>query len=434
MESEYEQATSTNLPVVDDVMIDLYYRRNVNFLIPGVENVKTERGARATYGDDAVGYVQLRRHDEICTVKALIAPEHKVRLKGYEVSVRINESEQCIIDSKCYDCAASEGGCKHGVALLFWLYRRTLEPSVTSVECYWRKSTLSKVGSTIKGQRMRELFNFRQVPSLPTKGTAFLDKVISTALKSDSHSILATMYKSEVNILEKASLYHLCLSYKKTTDAPNAEDFISFCQNNLNSEICKSIDTLTILQSQSKAWFDVRYARITASKLHEVAHCKTVDGATTAAVLTASKFRGTKAMKRGLNLEEDVLKVIAEEKNIKLERVGMTINHMYPIFGASADAMSDKYCVEIKCPIKTNTVKNYITPEGEITPKPYAQLQLQMFLSKKQWGLFCVASPSFETDRNVTIKEIPLDENFCHNVMEQAQAFWKKAIFPILIN
>lgn len=43
MESEYEQATSTNLPVVDDVMIDLYYRRNVNFLIPGVENVKTER-------------------------------------------------------------------------------------------------------------------------------------------------------------------------------------------------------------------------------------------------------------------------------------------------------------------------------------------------------------------------------------------------------
>ncbi|XP_063904356.1 uncharacterized protein LOC135123534 [Zophobas morio] len=156
MESEYEQATSTNLPVVDDVMIDLYYRRNVNFLIPGVENVKTERGARATYGDDAVGYVQLRRHDEICTVKALIAPEHKVRLKGYEVSVRINESEQCIIDSKCYYCAASEGGCKHGVALLFWLYRRTLEPSVTSVECYWRKSTLSKVGSTIKGQRMRE--------------------------------------------------------------------------------------------------------------------------------------------------------------------------------------------------------------------------------------------------------------------------------------
>ncbi|KAJ3649400.1 hypothetical protein Zmor_021147 [Zophobas morio] len=392
-----------------------------------------QHGARATYGDDAVGYVQLRRHDEICTVKALIAPEHKVRLKGYEVSVTINESEQCIIDSKCYDCAASEGGCKHGVALLFWLYRRTLEPSVTSVECYWRKSTLSKVGSTIKGQRMRELFNFRQVPSLPTKGTAFLDKVISTALKSDSHSILATMYKSEVNILEKASLYHLCLSYKKTTDAPNAEDFISFCQSNLNSEICKSINTLTILQSQSKAWFDVRYARITASKLHEVAHCKTVDGATTAAVLAASKFRGTKAMKRGLNLE-DVLKVIAEEKNIKLERVGMTINDMYPIFGASADAMSDKYCVEIKCPIKTNTVKNYITPEGEITPKPYAQLQLQIFLNKKQWGLFCVASPSFETDRNVTIKEIPLDENFCHNVMEQAQAFWKKAIFPILIN
>jgi hypothetical protein len=36
-------------------------------------------------------------------------------------------------------------GCKHIVAFLYWLVRRSEEPSPTETRCYWRKSTLPDV-------------------------------------------------------------------------------------------------------------------------------------------------------------------------------------------------------------------------------------------------------------------------------------------------
>lgn len=59
----------------------------------------------------------------------------------------VNESQDEIISCQCHDCAASAGGCKHAVAFLMWAHRRSEEPPSTSVECYWKKPTLSKVGT-----------------------------------------------------------------------------------------------------------------------------------------------------------------------------------------------------------------------------------------------------------------------------------------------
>ncbi|GBP66565.1 Lysine--tRNA ligase [Eumeta japonica] len=110
----------------------------------------TERSSRESYGDDAVGYVQLKRESNICTVKCRVCPEHKVRSKPYTVTIIVDEKNSVIISSQCHDCAASAGGCKHAVAFLMWLHRRSEEPSCTQVQCYWKKSELSKVGTTLK--------------------------------------------------------------------------------------------------------------------------------------------------------------------------------------------------------------------------------------------------------------------------------------------
>ncbi|GBP23012.1 Beta-1,3-galactosyltransferase 6 [Eumeta japonica] len=61
--------------------------------LAGINRVHDIRSSRESYGDDAVGYVQLKRESNICTVKCRVCPEHK-----------------------CHDCAASAGGCKHAVA------------------------------------------------------------------------------------------------------------------------------------------------------------------------------------------------------------------------------------------------------------------------------------------------------------------------------
>ncbi|KOB71463.1 ATP-binding cassette sub-family F member 1, partial [Operophtera brumata] len=67
---------------------------------------------RESYGDDVIGYLQLKREGDVCIVKCRITPEHKVRSKPYHCVLQCNEKEEEIISISCEDCAASKGGCK----------------------------------------------------------------------------------------------------------------------------------------------------------------------------------------------------------------------------------------------------------------------------------------------------------------------------------
>lgn len=104
-----------------------------NFLTPF-----NSRSARQNYGDNAIGYVQVYREKttSLCYLKAKITPEHRINNKNYNVSYEINESEKEVIKVICDDCVASQGGCKHAVAFLMWLHRRSEEPSPTETVCY----------------------------------------------------------------------------------------------------------------------------------------------------------------------------------------------------------------------------------------------------------------------------------------------------------
>ncbi|GBP90081.1 hypothetical protein EVAR_27069_1 [Eumeta japonica] len=102
----------------------------------------TKLSSRASYGDDAVSYVQLKRDSKCCTVKCKICPEHKVHAKLYGCTLVVDEENEVVLSVQCEDCVASQGGCKHAIAFLMWLHRRSEEPSCTSVECYWKKSKL----------------------------------------------------------------------------------------------------------------------------------------------------------------------------------------------------------------------------------------------------------------------------------------------------
>lgn len=64
-------------------------------------------------------------------------------MKQYIVTVSIAETEQKIIDTSCDGCAASAGGCKPTLVIMFWLEKRSSEPSPTSTHCYWKKPSLS---------------------------------------------------------------------------------------------------------------------------------------------------------------------------------------------------------------------------------------------------------------------------------------------------
>ncbi|KAL1487866.1 hypothetical protein ABEB36_015516 [Hypothenemus hampei] len=150
MDKSFVRADGSNLPKIDALMVGLFFKNNPDFYSAELRNVKTTLASRESYGDDAIGWVQLCRKKEVCTVKCQMCPEHKVRSASYKVTLVVNEKKRQIISCECHDCVASLGGCKHAVAFLMWVHRRSEEPSCTSVECYWKKSTLSRVGTSLK--------------------------------------------------------------------------------------------------------------------------------------------------------------------------------------------------------------------------------------------------------------------------------------------
>ena len=70
-----------------------------------------DRSSRESYDDHAVGYVCLKRDGSLgtCIIKCKICREHRVRNKGYSVTLTINEKDEKVIDVECHECAASSG-------------------------------------------------------------------------------------------------------------------------------------------------------------------------------------------------------------------------------------------------------------------------------------------------------------------------------------
>lgn len=107
-----------------------------------------------------------------------ICPEHRIRSKNYAVCLKVDEANETILSVECKDCASAAGtpnliykppltffiffvlflvgGCKHALAFLMWMHRRTEEPSPTEVTSYWKKPRLSGVGTSLKFTTARD--------------------------------------------------------------------------------------------------------------------------------------------------------------------------------------------------------------------------------------------------------------------------------------
>ena len=151
-------------------------------------------------------------------------------------------------------------------------------------------------------------------------------------------------------------------------------------------------------------------------------------------MIMGATFRETSSMKRGIILESHVLSVVEKEINTVFHQRGLCLVPCWPVFGASPDAFNDEVVVEIKCPISSKTKRNYIDENNKMQPKYNAQIQFQMLLCDRKKGLFCVASPTFETDRKVTIVTVEYDDAFVSELIDKCLLFWKNSVFPLLMS
>ncbi|XP_050294325.1 uncharacterized protein LOC126734668 [Anthonomus grandis grandis] len=313
MDEGFCKGQSDNLPKVDMFMVATFIKNAESFSLGEVRGVKADR------------------NQDICTVKGKITSEHNVRKQQYSVSCSINEVTEEVIDVQCYDCAASLGGCKHTIAFLMWLHRRSEEPSPTEITCYWAKSKLSKVGTSIKFITLKE-FGAKEELASDEESTNFLEEVLKRGSETDSDSQLLKHFATDEGIDEKLGLHQLMHKFVLQGGKREYSEFFTYCSNVMNIQLC------------------------------------------------VSKIKPNSAMLRGKTLEKEVVKCLKKELKTNFKHIGLQLNPKYPIFGASPDALCNEYCIEVKCPNSEKSLSTYLTKDKKITAKYNAQVQLQMWM------------------------------------------------------
>ncbi|XP_023312915.1 uncharacterized protein LOC111693009, partial [Anoplophora glabripennis] len=315
----------------------------------------------------------VKKEHPICLVKGKICLEHKVRSKAYCVTLEV-EGEDKVIDIKCHDCAAAAGGCKHALAFLMWVHRRSEDPAPTEIASYWQKPRMASIGSTTKFVAASQFWSAKSSVAVTTypNNQLFFNDLIEKAKSEQIYSQISKYnFEIEADQFNRLSIHKLLLMFKNNGGV-HYRDFVQFMSSEMNDNVVKIAEDATKGQRKSSLWYELRYGRITASKIYEAGNCKTSDGTLVETIIGAHKIRETRAMKRGIKLEKEVLRRVEEELKIKLKPCGIILKREYPIFGASPDAIADDFVVEIKCPSSVKALSNYIK-DGLIVNKYKAQ-------------------------------------------------------------
>ncbi|XP_054723041.1 uncharacterized protein LOC129232983, partial [Uloborus diversus] len=339
VEQGFTKAQSDNLPIISEDMIVDFFKENLDFLSAEIKGVKAEKSTRGSYADNAVGYVQVRHLGDVCTVKARMTPEYNVRKKAYGVSLDCNEAEHKILLVQCDGCAVRQGGSiNHGVPMLL--------EKIQFVMC-WDIQQIYLC--TPDGKK--------NIPDLPPKEPTVVEEFMALLDETGVTDLQLCSNFSTTALKENLSLHILKMNFQEANAGGSADEFLLFIQSKMTSALCQEAENASRYQAKSSKWHELRYGRITASKIHEASRCKTFDGSLVEALLGA-KFKLNAAIKRGTLLEKDVLNEL-KKRHRSIKPSGFLMNADYPFVGASPDGVTKDFVVEIKCPSTEQTMGTY---------------------------------------------------------------------------
>ncbi|CAH0715416.1 unnamed protein product, partial [Brenthis ino] len=427
----FQVADSRNLPKVDYLMLLEYMHENECYNIAETRSAKALLASREAYVDTAVGYVEVKREGDMCTVQCRVTPEHKVKAKLYQITAVIKESDEKIVSVECNDCAASAGGCKHAICFAIWLIKRSDEPSVTSIICYWSKP---KLAGAVGDQKFIMAKNIgkkkRSTPENINMNVTFSMFSEECKRRKMTTGMLLNYSGNHQFTLNDFSVFNLMLQFVNQEVDHCYEKFNIYSQEIITSDVIVKITEETKEQANSKLWHSMRQGRVTGSRIYESIHCKTQNGALVQSILGGYKVPETLAIRRGKLLEKEVLKELEKDLGV-IETTGLIL--VSPIIGVSPDGICKDFVIEIKCPLYEKSLKNYIK-NNKVQDKYKAQMMLQMHAAKKLKGWFCVADPSFEQTRLIHKYIVEYDNNYVMKLLDATEKFWKQFIFKLILD
>lgn len=167
------------------------------------------------------------------------------------------------------------------------------------------------------------------------------------------------------------------------------------------------------MEQRSSEWFAIRIGKMTASKASVIA-TGGVGLETYILELMAEYYSNAeqepltnKDIERGIELEPQARMAFEFRTGLTVQEVGFIEYNEY--IGCSPDGLiGSDGLVEFKAPNDKNYLKLII--DGKIKPEYIAQMQMQMYVTKRDYCYFCSYNPNFE--KSLWIKKIDKDLTF----------------------
>ncbi|KAL2096910.1 hypothetical protein ACEWY4_006117 [Coilia grayii] len=185
-------------------------------------------------------------------------------------------------------------------------------------------------------------------------------------------------------------------------------------------------------QSRCPLWSMARESRLTASRFHKVLHARGEESMQRLAIRILKGTRQTAAMRRGLELEPEVLRSYGEVAHVNVYASGFVVHPDAPHLGASPDGrvvdpteFPPFGLVEVKCPnVQTIFEATHIKavggkPQLKRGHKYWTQVQGQLAVTGLRWCDFVT-----DTAGDLTIERIWCDDPFITAMKEQLDLFY----------
>lgn len=197
-------------------------------------------------------------------------------------------------------------------------------------------------------------------------------------------------------------------------------------------ELASLIEERTRGQSENPMWQEVRHPRLTSSRFGEVFSLRGESSAQALAVRMLKGVRQTQAMKRGIDLEPEVLHQFSDLCNVNVYPSGFIIHPDASYLGASPDArVYDPTAVppfglaEVKCPNVDSITEvkhvKFVNGKAKLkkTHKYYFQVQGQLAITGLLWCDFITSTKS-----DLTVERIWLDESLIAAMKDKLDLFY----------
>ncbi|XP_023169999.2 uncharacterized protein LOC111598808 [Drosophila hydei] len=434
LEPGFRKADIHSIPVISSGMV-------FNFFATATDNKISSES-----NDLLIDYVHMRRQPELCEIKALVfsASDFANTETHANVAVKVMEDSNSLADGQCSLCIGV-AVCPHVVAFVFWLHNKSTDKKPAAVIEFWGNELEALVQpEPTKAMRIKDMVpsqdlkseSEEDVPcSSEDKDHAFLESVLEELAICGRDSALYRQCVETTDEFESILIHHILLKAAEY-NIYDVQSFIQHLELQAQSGLFESFSEVTKRQYKSKLWIEAQYMRIRCSMIHMIATRKAPEEDEQIFNMLFCKGRDEDIEDRVQQKQHKrfILKQTEKLENKEYLECGLLLHENYPYLCGAPDGITDDHIVEIKSPKTEEDFEKYLEARESIAPKYMAQIQTQMFLANVKKALYCVLSPTFETNGALHYVWVQADPEFVASLLGTADEFWKEVVYPRLIS